>query len=103
MYETMTAVASECVAAHSSEQIQRWIVQRLSHMLGAREQEIHVDDPLQHYGLESVEALALFGELSDRLGLKISPTFAWDHSTIADLSRFLSGELAAKARAAQGS
>jgi acyl carrier protein len=97
MDQVMTAVVAELAASHSSEQIQSWIVQRLAHMLGARELEINVEDPLQHYGLESVEALALFGELSDHLGLKISPTFAWDHSTIADLSRFLSNELAAKA------
>jgi acyl carrier protein len=76
----------------TSERIQGWIVSRLARLLGVKPEEIGVDDPLSDYGLESVEAIALSGELSDLLGRQLSPTLTWDHPTIADLARFLSSD-----------
>lgn len=79
-------------AVTSTEEIQAWIVDRLALMLGVKPQDINVNEPLAAYGLESVEAIALSGELSDLLQRKLAPTLAWDYPTIADLAAFLSKE-----------
>jgi acyl carrier protein len=39
-----------------------------------------------------VEAFTLSGELSDLLGLKLSPTLVWDFPAISDLAQYLAAE-----------
>ena len=78
---------------HGEAQIRGWIVHRLSRMLGVKPDAIGIDDPLAEYGLDSVEAIALSGELSDHLGRRWPPTLVWDHPTIAELSRFLAVQM----------
>jgi acyl carrier protein len=76
----------------SIDSIQAWIVGRVAQMLGAKSSDIQINDRLSDFGLESVEAFTLSGELSDLLGLKLSPTLAWDFPTIAELAQFLETE-----------
>ncbi|MBS0448803.1 MAG: acyl carrier protein [Proteobacteria bacterium] len=71
--------------AATDQDISAWIVERLAQILGARPGEIGVHDEIAHYGLQSVEAMSLMSELSDRLGLSLSPTLWWDCRTIAQL------------------
>ncbi|MEC5160918.1 MULTISPECIES: acyl carrier protein [unclassified Janthinobacterium] len=88
MAEVHTALALE----HTVESIQSWIVERTASLLGVKPSKISVSDRLSDFGLESVEAFTLSGELSDLLNLKLSPTLAWDFSTIADLAEYLAAE-----------
>ncbi len=81
--------ASGAIASRTAKEISNWIVGRLARMLGVSPEEIHVDDSFSDYGLESVEAVALSGELSEFLGERLSPTLVWDHPTIASLAGFL--------------
>jgi acyl carrier protein len=78
---------------HGEAQIRGWIVHRLARMLGVRPEAIGVDDPLADYGLDSVEAIALSGDLSDHLGRRWPPTLVWDYPTIAELARFLATQM----------
>ena len=77
----------------SQSLIQTWIVNRLARMLDVAAAEIKINDPLSDYGLESVEAIALSGDLSEFLGRKFPPTLFWDYPTIAELANFLSKEM----------
>ena len=78
---------------HGEEQIRNWIVRRLARMLGVKPEVISVHDPLVEYGLDSVEAIALSGELSDHLGRRWPPTLVWDYPTITELSCFLAAQM----------
>ena len=49
-------------------------------------------------GLGSRDAVVLSGELSELLGRKVSPVEFWQHPSIADLARFLSGSESATPR-----
>jgi acyl carrier protein len=92
MNAVQESVLSVPASPETFDRIQGWIVSRLARLLGVKPEEIGVDDPLSEYGLESVEAIALSGELSDLLGRQLSPTLTWDYPTIADLARFLSSD-----------
>jgi 8-amino-7-oxononanoate synthase len=76
----------------SAEAIQSWIVTRVAQLLGVGANEIQPTDVLSDFGMESVEAFTLSGELSDLLGLKLSPTLVWDFPAISDLAQYLAAE-----------
>lgn len=54
-------------------------------MLGMSASEIDVDTPLEHYGLDSLQAVQLSGDLESIIKKKMSPTLAWDYPTINDI------------------
>jgi acyl carrier protein len=89
----LLASAETHIHIQSEEQIRSWIVHRLARMLGVKPETIGLDDPLVEYGLESVEAIALSGDLSDHLGRRWPPTLVWDYPTIAEMSRFLAAQM----------
>ncbi|MFE5301366.1 alpha/beta fold hydrolase [Streptomyces sp. NPDC056632] len=57
--------------AVSSEDIVAFLSKRLAHELGIPMEEIHPDHPLDSYGLTSLSAAVLQGELSDWLGYRV--------------------------------
>jgi acyl carrier protein len=73
----------------TAKTIEDWVIHRIARLLGVQPQEISATEALTDLGLESVEAFTLSGELSDLLGLKLSPTLAWDLPTIRDLAKHL--------------
>jgi acyl transferase domain-containing protein/acyl-CoA synthetase (AMP-forming)/AMP-acid ligase II/SAM-dependent methyltransferase/acyl carrier protein len=78
--------------ALSAEAIQAWLISHLSKHLGGELQSIDVRAPFTSFGLGSMQAVSLSGELSDWLGHRLSPTLAWEYPSIEALSRFLAGE-----------
>jgi acyl carrier protein len=45
--------------------------------------------------MDSVYALVLCGDIEDMYGVSVDPTLAWDYPTVAAITQFLSGQLAA--------
>jgi acyl transferase domain-containing protein/acyl carrier protein len=80
--------------------IQAWLVARLSAGLAIAPSEIDVREPFASYGLDSVRAVALSGELEEWLGRRLSPTLAYEYPTIAELAAALAGEDTAASGAA---
>ncbi len=74
--------------------IQAWLVAHFAEVLALDAREISVEQPLTSYGIDSIVAVSLTGELEDWLGCQLSPTLAWDHSTIEALARHLAREAA---------
>lgn len=77
---------SSTVANSPSAVIETWLVARLADALGVSVEEIDARAPLNDYGLGSVEALALVGDLEAWLGVALEPTLLWDHDTLAALA-----------------
>ncbi len=69
--------------------IEDWLVPRVAVALGVPATQIDARAPLSGYGLGSIEALALVGDLEDWLGLSLEPTLLWDHPTLAGLAAHL--------------
>ncbi|RFU41881.1 acyl carrier protein [Actinomadura logoneensis] len=70
-----------------------WLRERVAHYAQREPAEIDPSANLTSYGLDSVYALSLCGDIEDRLGLVLEPTVAWDHPTIEALAAHVEGML----------
>jgi acyl carrier protein len=52
---------------------------------------IDIHKPFAYYGLDSLAAVTLSGELETALGRRLPATLAWDYPTISHLARHLAG------------
>ncbi|GHB74854.1 hypothetical protein GCM10010347_51700 [Streptomyces cirratus] len=66
-----------------------WLMDRLSLYLRRAPESIDPGVPLAEYGMDSVAALSLCGDLEDEFGLEVEPTLLWDHPTVTALVRHL--------------
>ncbi|RKH63016.1 acyl carrier protein [Corallococcus llansteffanensis] len=73
----------------SADALSSWLSARIATYVQRKPDEIRSDVPLAEYGLDSVYALTLAGDLEDHLGMSLDPTLMWDHPTIAGLTQAL--------------
>ncbi len=81
-------------AAPSAEELRAWLARRVAAYVQRPAAEIAYDVPLAEYGLDSVYALTLVGDIEEYLGLALEPTLMWDHPTIDALASALLGAVA---------
>ncbi len=79
------------ISAHlrSQQEIETWLVARLAILLGIESQHIGTRTPFASFGLGSLRAVELAGELQDWLGETLSPTLAYEYPTVEALARHL--------------
>ena len=80
---------SEAAAA----EIQLFLIEELARRMEIDPQLIDPRQPLERYGLDSLNALRLAVELEERIGCKLPTTLLWDYSTIERLARYLACDL----------
>lgn len=73
----------------TSREIQFWLIASLAKKLGVSASAIDIHQPLAAYGLGSLAAVSLAGELEDWLECRLSPTVIYDYPTIAALAQAL--------------
>ena len=73
------------------EPIAKWLTEQVSKLSKLPAETIDLDEPISRYGLNSVGAVRLAGEVSEWLGRDISPTLAYEYPTISALAGYLSG------------
>jgi len=78
----------------ADEDIERWLRERVSYYLETPVGEIDPGVSLAEYGLESVYAFALCGDIEEQWGVIVEPTLVWDVDTIAALTVHLAGLVA---------
>ena len=86
------STASPAAALPGKADIQRWLQLRIAEIVQSAPEEVDIHLPFSYYGLDSVAALGISGELEIWLGRKLSPTLTWDHLNIERLSAFLAHE-----------
>lgn len=69
--------------------IQYWLVKKLSEQLSLDAKTIDVTEPLTRYGLDSIDAVTMVGDLEDWLDLELPSTLFWDYPTIAKSAQYL--------------
>ena len=72
--------------------IQAWLVSYIAELLEIETNGIDIAIPLEHYGLDSSEAVVLSGDLQDWLGCDLDPELLLDHPTIEALTQYLTEE-----------
>ena len=85
-------LSSESKQRLSAEAIQSWLMTRIAAMLELDAASIDPRQPFTYYGLGSIQAVSLTGDLEVFLNRKLSPTLAWDYPTIELLANHLVNE-----------
>jgi len=76
----------------SHEEIQDWLISRLAELMRVSPEEVDVQEPFANFGLNSIDAVSLSGDLEDYLKRPLPATLLWDFPTIEVLSRHLSAD-----------
>lgn len=69
--------------------VQNWLVNQLAEQLSLDSNTISVSEPLTRYGLDSIDAVTLVGDLEDWLDLDLPDTLFWDYPTIEKSAEYL--------------
>lgn len=86
------ATVPEPAGPHTAESLAGWLIGRVASYTRLPAAEIDPAAPLTGYGLDSVAALSLCGDIEDEYDLIVEPTVAWDHPTVEALVGYLLGE-----------
>lgn len=73
----------------SREHLLTWLIERIAYYVQRPAHDIDTAAPLADYGLDSVYALALCGDIEDTLHVMIDPTLIWDIDTAGALAAYL--------------
>ena len=84
----------------SAKVIQEWLIIKIGELLGVAREEIVVSEPFASYGMSSMAAVSMAGDLEDWLGFRLPPTLAWDYPPVEALARHLAGAARAQEAAA---
>jgi acyl carrier protein len=82
------------LAEHSTTSLTTWLVDHIAIYLNRAPGEIDPAVPLAEYGLASVAALSLCGDIEEEFDLILEPTVAWDYPTVNELAVHLQESLA---------
>lgn len=77
----------------SRPDIEEWVTRRVADYLRLAEDDIQPDVPLAQYGLDSVFAVGLCGDIEDRFPIEVEPTLAWDHPTVEAIAQSIAAQL----------
>ncbi|MGI5351762.1 acyl carrier protein [Streptomyces sp. CA-250714] len=91
---TRTPARAALHAQPGEREFARWLTARLAEFLSRPAEDIDPRTPFAEYGLDSVAALSLYGDIEDEFALYLEPTVAWDHPTVEALARCLADEYA---------
>ncbi|MGD1863006.1 MAG: acyl carrier protein [Phormidesmis sp.] len=69
--------------------IQAWLVEQIADVLSIDPTTIDVKQPLTRYGLDSIDAVTLVGDLEDWLDLELPSTLLWDYPSIEKASAYM--------------
>jgi acyl-CoA synthetase (AMP-forming)/AMP-acid ligase II/acyl carrier protein len=73
--------------------VKTWLCQWLIARVGIDPAEIEMDRRFDDYGLDSLTAVELSGELEDWSGVELTPTNAWEHPTVTSMAELVASGL----------
>ncbi len=73
--------------------VEGWLSEWLVVRAGVAPETVDFDKPFADYGLDSMTAVELSGELEDWSGVELTPMIAISYPTVSAMSRYIAGEL----------
>ncbi len=70
-----------------------WVLTQVSSYVERPLADLDPEVPLAEYGMDSVYALGLCGDIEAEFGLDVDPTLAWQYPTAAAIAGHLSEQL----------
>lgn len=74
----------------TEETIRTWLVTNIANVVNMDPGKIDIQQTFDNYGLDSLQAVSLSGDLETWLSMEISPTVVWDYPTVELLAEHLS-------------
>lgn len=78
------------------ESLEVWVRGHLGRVLGVAPDTIELDRKLGDYGLDSVDAVLMAGELEEQFNIEINPATFIRHPTFASMIEALAARIEAK-------
>jgi acyl carrier protein len=75
----------------TAENVRTWLVGRVARYLHEPAETVDPSAPLATYGLDSVYAFRICGEIEDALGVLVEPTVMWDVENLIELADHIAG------------
>jgi acyl carrier protein len=69
--------------------MKNWLVDWLANEMNLSRTEIDPSQPFLGYGMNSVQAMTMVGDIEAKLSLRLAPTLAWDYPNIDALAAHL--------------
>ena len=69
--------------------VENWLKAQLAEQLSLDTEDIKATEPLTRYGLDSIDAVTMVGDIEDVLDEELPSTLFWDYPTIAKSAQFL--------------
>ena len=76
----------------TTEIISEWLIEKIAEAMAISPEMIDINRPFAEYGLDSLAAVTVTGELEDWMEMEIPATLLWDYPTINEISFFLETE-----------
>jgi acyl carrier protein len=86
----------------NEQELQEWVRQHLARSAGVAPESIVFDRKLGDYGLDSVDAVLMAGELEDHFGIEIDPASFIQHTNFETMLSSLNTAVQAKRQRASG-
>lgn len=83
------AVRTSPLSGQRPEEIRSWLLEKLAEVLKTDPGAIDTAAPLTRFGLDSMDAITLSGDLEDWLELRLPSTLLWDYPTIDGIVTYL--------------
>ena len=77
------------VAIAPEKAIQNWLIAQLSELLSRSADTFDISESLTRYGLDSIDAVTLVGDLEEYLDTDLPSTLFWDYPTIEKSAAYL--------------
>jgi acyl transferase domain-containing protein/acyl carrier protein len=74
------------------KEIQDWLIAYMADLLQVSADAVDIFEPFANYGLSSMDAVTLSGDLETLIGRRLSPTLAYEYPSIQTLAGYLSGD-----------
>ena len=91
LYAPQAATAKQTFTPDVQEIIE-WLTIHIAERAHCHRDKIDIAAPFVQFGLNSLEAVGLSGELEQWLGRSLSPTLIYDYPSVASLARYLAGK-----------
>lgn len=79
-------------SSQTRKNIESWLVVKLAERLEVKTDDIDIHKDFIDYGLNSIEAVNLSGELENFINRRMPPTLLWDYPNISALAKYLIAE-----------
>lgn len=87
--EAASGDTGTAAGTRTEAEIRAWLISNIAALVEIDPANIDIQKPLEYYGMDSMQAMHLSGDLADWVGRQLSPTVVWDYPTIELLASYL--------------